>query len=107
MDQYKTGDVIEHRLVPGLTMTVQDTRECETDFARPEPHLAYKITDPEGNEDWLCAHDVQKPGENLPWGPGAGTRGASFSNGPEVSRLLRDLPRRVTHWDFAEGRLPE
>lgn len=36
-----------------------------------------------------------------------GTRGASFSNGPGVSRLLRDLPRRVTHWDFTEGRPAE
>jgi len=27
----------------------------------------YKITDPEGNADWLCAHDVQTPGQNLAW----------------------------------------
>jgi hypothetical protein len=61
MDQYKTGDVIEHKLMPGFTMTVEDARDCETDSNRPEPHLAYKITDPEGNEDWLCAYDVQRP----------------------------------------------
>ena len=41
--------------------------DCETDSGRPDPHLAYKISDPDGNEDWLCAHDVQKPGQNLAW----------------------------------------
>ena len=68
MDQFKAGDKIEHRLMPGFTMTVEDTRPCETDANRPEPHQALKVTDPEGNEDWLCATDVQRPGENLPWG---------------------------------------
>lgn len=68
MQEYKTGEVIEHRLMPGFTMPVLDTRECETDPSRPEPHLAYKVTDPEGGEDWLCAYDVQRPGEQLPWG---------------------------------------
>jgi hypothetical protein len=68
MQQYKAGEKIEHRLMPGFTMTVLDTQECETDANRPEPHPAYKVTDPEGNEDWLCAGDVQRPGEQLPWG---------------------------------------
>ena len=67
MDKFKPGDIIEHRLMPGFTMPVLETRECETDGNRPEPHLAYKVTDPEGNEDWLCAMDVQKPGQNLAW----------------------------------------
>jgi|HubBroStandDraft_4_1064222.scaffolds.fasta_scaffold538057_4 hypothetical protein len=61
MDQFKPGDIIEHRLMPGFTMPVLETRECETDSNRPEPHLAYKVEDPEGNEDWLCAYDVQRP----------------------------------------------
>lgn len=64
---YKVGETIEHRLLPGFTMQVLDTRDCETDSARPEPHLAYKVIDPEGSEDWLCAHDVQRPGEGLPY----------------------------------------
>lgn len=59
MTSFKAGDRIEHVLMPGFVMTVLDTRACETDFARPEPHLAYKIRDPENNEDWLCAHDVR------------------------------------------------
>jgi hypothetical protein len=67
MDQFKVGDTIEHRLMPGFTMTVRETRECDSDANRPESHLAYRIEDPEGNEDWLCAHDVQKPGEGRPW----------------------------------------
>ena len=67
MDQFKTGDKIEHRLMPGFTMPVLGTRDCMTDSTRPEPHLAYKVTDPEGSEDWLCHMDVQKPGENLAW----------------------------------------
>lgn len=71
MDQFKPGDTIEHRLMTGFTMPVLETAECETDYARPVPHLKYKVTDPEGNEDWVCAHDVQRPGEGLPWGPDA------------------------------------
>ena len=62
MEQINVGDKIEHRLMPGFIMTVLETRDCETDSARPEPHQAYKITDPEGNEDWLCAYDVKRPG---------------------------------------------
>ena len=28
----------------------------------------YQVTDPaRGSTDWLCAHDVQKPGQNLAW----------------------------------------
>jgi hypothetical protein len=55
------GDRIEHKLVPGFVMIVQDTRPCETDGARPVPHEAYQITDPDGNVDWLCAYDAQVP----------------------------------------------
>jgi hypothetical protein len=58
--QYKIGDMIEHELMPGFTMKIEDTERCETDFARPEPHLMYRITGPDGNTDWLCAYDVQK-----------------------------------------------
>ena len=49
MDQFKTGDTIEHRLMPGFTMPVLDTRDCEIDGNRPESHLAYKVEDPDGN----------------------------------------------------------
>jgi hypothetical protein len=66
MSEFKTGDKIEHRLMPGFTMIVLDARPCET---TPFPeHQQYKVTDPEGNEDWFCANDVQQPGESLPWG---------------------------------------
>ena len=67
MEEFKIGDTIEHRLMPGFRMPVEDTRPCETDPNRPGPHLAYQVTDPEGNADWLCGFDVQKPGANLPW----------------------------------------
>ena len=56
------GDKIEHELVPGFTMTVEDTQPCETDGTRNEPHQQYQITDPDGNTDWLCAYDVRKVG---------------------------------------------
>lgn len=52
------GDTVEHNLLPGFPMEVLDTKACETDSARPETHLAYRVVDPEGNEDWLCGHDV-------------------------------------------------
>lgn len=52
------GDTIEHKLMPGFAMTVQDQRWCPADNARPERHDAFKITDPDGNTDWLCAYDV-------------------------------------------------
>lgn len=60
MKNYATGDVIEHKDLPGFRMRVRETAPCETDAARPEPHLTYRITDPEGNEDWLCAYDVRR-----------------------------------------------
>ena len=55
------GTRIEHKLMPGFVMEVQETRACETDGARPSLHKAYRVTDPAGNEDWLCAYDVQVP----------------------------------------------
>lgn len=55
----KVGDRIEHKLIPGFVMTVQDARDCETDFARSEPHQQYQITGPDGNTDWVCAYDVR------------------------------------------------
>ena len=57
--QAAVGDRIEHELMPGFGMTVEAARPCETDVTRPVPHQQYKITDPDGNEDWLCAYDVQ------------------------------------------------
>ena len=54
------GETIEFDLMPGFPMEVLDTKDCETDSARPEPHLTYKVVDPEGNEDWLCGHDVHR-----------------------------------------------
>jgi hypothetical protein len=56
----KIGDRVEHFGVPGYRMTVQDVKPCQTDFARSEPHQQYKITDPAGNEDWVCGWDVRK-----------------------------------------------
>jgi hypothetical protein len=56
------GDEIEHDLMPGLVMTVEDTQPCETDGSRSEPHRQYQVTDPDGNEDWLCAYDVHAVG---------------------------------------------
>jgi hypothetical protein len=52
------GDKIEHDLMPGFVMAIKGVGTCETDGARSEPHARYKITDPGGNEDWLCAYDV-------------------------------------------------
>lgn len=57
------GHQIEHDLMSGFTMPVQDVKPCETDGNRSEPHAKYKITDPDGNEDWLCAYDVHRAGE--------------------------------------------
>jgi len=54
----KQGDMIEHDLMPGFMMQVQEARPCETDGARPEAHESYKITDPEGGTDWLCGYEV-------------------------------------------------
>ena len=56
------GDKIEHELMPGFTMTVQDVGTCEVDSVRHEPHKWYQITDPEGNTDWLCGYDVKRVG---------------------------------------------
>jgi hypothetical protein len=56
------GDRIEHKLMPGFVMEVNGIKGCETDSARPEPHMQYKITDPDGSTDWLCAYDVRIAG---------------------------------------------
>ena len=57
------GDKIEHELMPGWTMTVEDAEPCEgrrSADTRDEPHQCYQVTDPDGNTDWLCAFDVRK-----------------------------------------------
>jgi hypothetical protein len=54
------GERIEHKLVPGFPMEVLDTARCETGPGREEVHDQYKITDPDGNIDWLCAYDVRR-----------------------------------------------
>lgn len=54
------GEKIEHDLMPGFVMEVRGTAPCEEDFARPTPHSKYLVTDPEGNDDELCAYDVHK-----------------------------------------------
>ena len=56
------GDEIEHDLMPGFVMKIQGVGPCETDGARPEKHSTFKITDPEGEEDWLCGYDVHPVG---------------------------------------------
>lgn len=55
----RTGDKIEHKLMPGFTMTIQAAKPCETGSTRSDPHQQYLITDPDGNSDWLCAYDVR------------------------------------------------
>lgn len=67
LPRYAIGTMIEHRLVPAFAIRVEAVRECEISPSRPGPHLAYRVTDPAGNTDWLCAYDVQLPGQNLPW----------------------------------------
>ena len=49
-------------LLPGFVMEVQGVATCETDGSRSQEHAKFKVTDPEGNEDWLCAYDVHKAG---------------------------------------------
>ena len=58
--QAAAGDAIEHDLMPGFIMDVRAAEPCETDGARHEPHSRFQVTDPDGNEDWLCAYDVHK-----------------------------------------------
>ena len=53
----KVGDRIAHKLLRGFSMEVLAVEPCEV-AAGQEPHDSYKIIDPEGAEDWLCAHDV-------------------------------------------------
>lgn len=62
VEDYKVGDRIEHSQAPGFMMPVLDIRDCEVDSARPVPHLAYSIVDPDGQEDWLCGYDVRRVG---------------------------------------------
>ena len=52
------GQWIEHDLMPGYAMEVREVRACEPEPPRSAEHDSYKITDPEGQTDWLCAFDV-------------------------------------------------
>lgn len=54
MDNYSVGDVIEYDLLPGFPLTVREVAPCVY-----SSHDKYKIVDPAGREDWVCAHDVQ------------------------------------------------
>ncbi len=60
MERFAEGDVIEHHLLPGFGMPVLEVEACETDANRSEPHARYRIVDPEGQPDWLCAYDVKR-----------------------------------------------
>jgi hypothetical protein len=53
------GDRIEHKMLPGLILAVQEVKDCELDGARPEPHSQYRVLGPDGNTDWLCAYDCR------------------------------------------------
>jgi hypothetical protein len=61
MQNLEVGDTIAHNLMPAAVWSgpILETKPCETDSARPEEHLQYRVIDPGGSEDWLCAHDVQ------------------------------------------------
>lgn len=54
MSDIKSGDTIEHNLMPGFRMQVEEVEPCES----PD-HNQFKITDPEGQTDWLCERDVR------------------------------------------------
>ena len=56
------GDKIEHDLMPGFVMEIQAVEPCETDGNRSEEHAKFRITDPGGDQDWLCAYDVHRAG---------------------------------------------
>lgn len=58
-DCYQVGDVIEHTGLPGFRMRVREVGDC-ADEIRPESHPRYKVIDPEGCEDWLCAYDARR-----------------------------------------------
>jgi hypothetical protein len=60
METYLPGERIEHKLMPGFVMTIEDFSDCETDPNRPVPHAQYQVTYSKGNTDWLCAYDVRR-----------------------------------------------
>ena len=57
--------------------------------------------------DWWQAAGPSPEEEVRRFTGGTGPRGQSTSYGPGLSRLLRDVPRPVTHWDLVEGRQAE
>ena len=68
VEGFAVGTTVEHRLMPGFRMPVQDRAPCETDAMHPAEHPSYLVTDPEGGTDFVCHYDVQLPGQNLPFG---------------------------------------
>jgi hypothetical protein len=51
-------DRIAHDLMPGHVMAILEVRPCDTDDVRQPDHSEYRVVDPGGNSDWLCAFDV-------------------------------------------------
>lgn len=47
---------IEHKYFPGFVMEVLEEGKCPSGV---DAHKAYRIIDPEGEEDWLCEDDVE------------------------------------------------
>ena len=59
--RFAVGDRIDFIPAQGMLppMEVLEAKDCETDYARPEPHAQYRVIDPEGNEDWICGYDAE------------------------------------------------
>jgi hypothetical protein len=56
------GDRIEHKMLPGFAVTVQEVRPCEGGITTDQdgPHSEYLVINPEGDPEWLCGRDVRK-----------------------------------------------
>lgn len=50
------GDMIQFKGLP-FKMKIRGVRTCEAEHKK-KSHVAYKITDPEGQTDWVCERDV-------------------------------------------------
>jgi hypothetical protein len=68
VEGFAIGDTVEHRLMPGFRMPVQDRKPCEPYPVHPAEHPQYLVQDPRGRHG--LGVPLRRPGAG--GGPGVG-----------------------------------
>ena len=59
------GGRVVHDHLPGYVMEVLNKKPCETDpVLHPVEHSQYLVTDPAGDEKWVCGYELHRVGQS-------------------------------------------